>query len=62
MGFSFLIQLQWLAPRGHKPQCPSWQRTPTSALRLMLVGDERATSAFLVIQLQAVAARGHKSS
>jgi hypothetical protein len=42
-----LVQLRRLAPRGHKLNGPRRQRTPSRPIHLMLVGAERAASAFL---------------
>lgn len=42
-----VVQLQCLAPRGHKPQRNGRQRASSIPLRLMLVGAEQGTSAFL---------------
>jgi hypothetical protein len=41
------VQLQRLAPRGHKPSIPKRQRTPFRDARLMLVGAVQGASAFV---------------
>jgi hypothetical protein len=41
------VQLQRLAPRGHKPLQIKRQKPPFYLERLMLVGADRAASAFL---------------
>jgi hypothetical protein len=41
------VQLQRLAPRGHKPLQIKRQRPPFYLERLMLVGADQAASAFL---------------
>jgi hypothetical protein len=63
-----LVQLQRLAPRGnnkvqlflgHKPLQIKRQKPPFYLERLMLVGADRAASAFLFVQLQRLAPRGN---
>jgi hypothetical protein len=56
------VQLQRLAPRGHKLNGPRRQKAPSRPIHLMLVGAGRAASAFRIVQLQRLEARGHKSS
>jgi hypothetical protein len=41
------VQLWRLAPRGHKLNGPRRQKAPSRPIHLMLVGAERAASAFL---------------
>jgi hypothetical protein len=55
------VQLQRLAPRGHKLNGPRRQKAPSRPIHLMLVGAGQAASAFLFVQLRRLEARGHKS-
>jgi hypothetical protein len=56
----FCVQLQGLETRGHKSNMPKRQIAPFRHVRLMLVGPERAASAFLCVQLRRLVLRGHK--
>jgi hypothetical protein len=56
--FFHLVQLRRLAPRGHKVNRQKRQKAPFQPIHLMLVGSERAASAFHLVQLQGLEAHG----
>ncbi len=43
-----VVQLRRLVPRGHKSSASKRQKAPFRCTRLMLVGPDRAASAFIV--------------